>query len=56
MPDTLEQPPAISPLAAGRPSGTENVCKIYAESFRNQAHLDAIVEEAKQIASHALDA
>jgi phosphoglucomutase len=58
MPDTLEQAPAISPLAghSARPSGTENVYKIYAESLRNQAHLNAIVEEATQIVSHALDA
>ena len=36
---------------AARPSGTENIYKIYAESFRDQAHLDAIVEEAQQIVS-----
>ena len=29
---------------AARPSGTEDIYKIYAESFRDQAHLDAIVE------------
>ena len=34
---------------AARPSGTEDVVKIYAESFRDQAHLDAIVAEAKAI-------
>ena len=39
---------------AARPSGTENIYKIYAESFRDQAHLDAIVEEAQQIVNHAL--
>lgn len=39
---------------AARPSGTENIYKIYAESFRNQAHLDAIVEEAQQIVNNAL--
>ena len=39
---------------AARPSGTEDVYKIYAESFRDQAHLDAIVEEAKTIVSVAL--
>jgi phosphoglucomutase len=39
---------------AARPSGTENIYKIYAESFRDQAHLDRIVEEAKQIVSNAL--
>jgi phosphoglucomutase len=39
---------------AARPSGTEHVYKIYAESFRDQAHLDAIVREAQQIVSAAL--
>ena len=29
---------------AARPSGTENIYKIYAESFRDEAHLEAIVE------------
>ena len=32
---------------AARPSGTENIYKIYAESFRDQSHLDAIVAEAQ---------
>ncbi|HET6883268.1 MAG TPA: phosphoglucomutase (alpha-D-glucose-1,6-bisphosphate-dependent) [Pirellulales bacterium] len=41
---------------AARPSGTENVYKIYAESFRDDAHLDAIVSEAQQIVSEALNA
>jgi phosphoglucomutase len=39
---------------AARPSGTENVYKIYAESFGDQAHLDAIVGEAQEIVSNAL--
>ena len=39
---------------AARPSGTENIYKIYAESFKSEAHLDAIVEEAQQIVSNAL--
>jgi phosphoglucomutase len=37
-----------------RPSGTENIYKIYAESFQDQAHLDAIVQEAQKIVSRAL--
>jgi phosphoglucomutase len=41
---------------AARPSGTENVYKIYAESFKDQAHLDAIVREAQAIVDDALDA
>jgi phosphoglucomutase len=39
---------------AARPSGTEDIYKIYAESFRDQAHLDAIVKEAQQIVTEAL--
>lgn len=39
---------------AARPSGTENIYKIYAESFKDQAHLDAIVREAQRIVSNAL--
>jgi phosphoglucomutase len=39
---------------AARPSGTENIYKLYAESFRDQAHLDAIVSEAQEIVSAAL--
>ena len=34
---------------AARPSGTENIYKIYAESFTSQSHLEAIVAEARQI-------
>jgi phosphoglucomutase len=39
---------------AARPSGTENIYKIYAESFKNEAHLDAIVREAQAIVNRAL--
>jgi phosphoglucomutase len=39
---------------AARPSGTENLYKIYAESFRDQAHLDAIVDEAQGMVNRAL--
>jgi phosphoglucomutase len=39
---------------AARPSGTENVYKIYAESFRDPGHLDAIVREAQEIVGQAL--
>jgi phosphoglucomutase len=39
---------------AARPSGTENIYKIYAESFRNRGHLDDIVREAQQIVNDAL--
>ena len=39
---------------AARPSGTENVYKVYAESFRSAEHLDRIVSEAQQIVAEAL--
>ena len=39
---------------AARPSGTEDIYKIYAESFRDQAHLDRIVSEAQDIVSASL--
>ena len=39
---------------AARPSGTEDVFKIYAESFRGDDHLQAIVTEARQIVADAL--
>jgi phosphoglucomutase len=40
---------------AARPSGTENVFKIYAESFKDQTHLSAIVREAQEIVNNALN-
>jgi phosphoglucomutase len=40
---------------AARPSGTENIYKIYAESFQDEAHLDTIVGEAKEIVNNALN-
>ena len=40
---------------AARPSGTEDVYKIYAESFQGEAHLNAIVSEAQEIVDRALD-
>jgi phosphoglucomutase len=39
---------------AARPSGTEDVYKLYAESFTSAAHLQQIVTEAQQIVSEAL--
>ncbi len=41
---------------AARPSGTENINKIYAESFRGAGHLRQILEEAQTIVSDALAA
>ena len=39
---------------AARPSGTENIYKIYAESFKSQTHLNAIVSEAEEMVNNAL--
>lgn len=39
---------------AARPSGTEEIYKLYAESFRSEAHLAAIVTEAQAIVRRAL--
>ena len=39
---------------AARPSGTENVTKLYAESFRGEEHLDRILEEARAIVAAAV--
>jgi phosphoglucomutase len=45
---------AASGWFAARPSGTENIYKIYAESFQSETHLNAIVTEAQQIVANAL--
>ena len=39
---------------AARPSGTEALYKIYAESFKDEGHLDAIVSEAREMVNAAL--
>ncbi|MFC5998794.1 phosphoglucomutase (alpha-D-glucose-1,6-bisphosphate-dependent) [Quadrisphaera sp. GCM10027208] len=39
---------------AARPSGTEDVYKIYAESFRGAEHLEQVLEEARAVVSAAL--
>ena len=41
---------------AARPSGTENVYKLYAESLKDESHLKAIVEQAQEIVLGALRA
>jgi phosphoglucomutase len=41
---------------AARPSGTENIYKIYAESFKSEEHLELIIVEAQQIVANALRA
>ena len=45
---------ATSGWFAARPSGTENIYKIYAESFRNEGHLEALVSEAQEMVNDAL--
>jgi phosphoglucomutase len=45
---------AASGWFAARPSGTENIYKIYAESFKDETHLNAIVKEARKIVGQAL--
>jgi phosphoglucomutase len=40
---------------AARPSGTENVYKIYAESFQNETHLNTILSEAQEIVHNAMN-
>ncbi len=39
---------------AARPSGTEDIYKIYAESFRNESHLRILIREAQDIVDRAL--
>ena len=39
---------------AARPSGTENIYKVYAESFKGAAHLEAIIAEAQAIVTASL--
>jgi phosphoglucomutase len=45
---------AASGWFAARPSGTESIYKIYAESFKDEKHLDALVAEAQHIVDNAL--
>ncbi len=46
---------AASGWFAARPSGTEDIYKIYAESFRGEAHLRQILEEAQKVVDAALN-
>ena len=39
---------------AARPSGTENLYKIYAESFRGRDHLAQLIDEARALVKAAL--
>jgi phosphoglucomutase len=47
---------AASGWFAARPSGTEDIYKIYAESFKDQAHLQSILHEAQSIVDTSLTA
>jgi phosphoglucomutase len=44
----------VSGWFAARPSGTENIYKIYAESFKGTTHLDALVSEAQALVNAAI--
>jgi phosphoglucomutase len=46
---------AASGWFAARPSGTEAIYKIYAESFKDEAHLRLILQQAQQIVDAALE-
>jgi phosphoglucomutase len=41
---------------AARPSGTEQVYKVYAESLKSQSHLEQILQEARDLVKSALSA
>jgi phosphoglucomutase len=45
---------AASGWFAARPSGTENLYKLYAESLKSADHLNAILEQAREIVSRSL--
>jgi phosphoglucomutase len=47
---------AASGWFAARPSGTENIYKIYAESFRGEQHLQTILRQAQTVVDAALGA
>jgi phosphoglucomutase len=46
---------ASSGWFAARPSGTEDVYKVYAESFRSPEHLTRIIDEAREIVAKAVE-
>jgi phosphoglucomutase len=45
---------SVSGWFAARPSGTENIYKLYAESLKSADHLAAIVEQAQEIVRRSL--
>jgi phosphoglucomutase len=46
---------AESAWFAARPSGTEDVYKVYAESFRGEDHLESVIAEAQALVARALE-
>jgi phosphoglucomutase len=46
---------SVSGWFAARPSGTENIYKLYAESLKSAEHLNAIVGQAQEIVLRSLD-
>src|SRR3989440_10623794 len=65
--DVLTAAPSGAPLGgvkvvtrsgwfAARPSGTEDVYKLYAESFNGEEHLERILEQAREVLDGALAA
>src|SRR5206468_3411087 len=47
---------AASGWFAARPSGTEDIYKIYAESFASAEHLQRLLKEAQAVVDHAIAA
>jgi phosphoglucomutase len=47
---------ATSAWFAARPSGTEDLYKIYGESFKGAEHLEQVFEQAREVVSTALEA
>jgi phosphoglucomutase len=45
---------SLSGWFAARPSGTENIYKLYAESLKSAEHLTAIVSQAQEIVLRSL--
>jgi len=52
--EVLDHAPAANGWFAARPSGTEAIYKIYAESFKGKEHLQRILKEAQSIVDAAL--
>ena len=53
-PSAASRSPRKNGWFAARPSGTEDIYKIYAESFRDEQHLRTLLQEAQRIVDAAL--